>query len=108
MSYGKLVRDKIPQIIKENGEIPITRILEIDEYEIELKKKLLEECNEVINATNDKERLEELSDLLEVIITLGKIQGNTLEDIIDKCNIKRLKRGGFDNKIYLENVKKKQ
>ena len=38
MSYGKLVRDNISNIIKENGEDPITRILSEEEYKIELEK----------------------------------------------------------------------
>ena len=102
MSYEKLVRDNIPNIIKQNGEEPITRILSKEEYKIELEKKLLEECNEVLE-TNDK--IEELADLLEVIIALGKLQGKTFEDIVKVCEQKRIKRGGFDKMIYLENVK---
>ena len=45
--FNKLVRDKIPEIIKNNNEEPITRILNDEEYKIELEKKLLEEYNEV-------------------------------------------------------------
>ena len=106
MSYGKLVRDKILEIIKDNGEVPISKILNNNEYKIELEKKLLEECYEVINAKNDKDRLEELADLLEVMLSLGKIQDNDLDDIINLCNTKRLKRGGFDRRIYLVDVEK--
>lgn len=51
MSYQKLVRDKIPEIIKNNNETPITRILSDEEYKKELEKKLLEEYQEVIEAT---------------------------------------------------------
>ena len=40
---GKLVRDKIPQIIAADGKKPITRILEQEEYLLELDKKLNEE-----------------------------------------------------------------
>ena len=38
--YNKLVRDKIPSIITNNGEIPVTRILNDEEYKIELERKL--------------------------------------------------------------------
>ena len=103
MSYGKLVRDNIPDIIKQNCEEPITRILSKEEYKSELEKKLLEECNEGLET--DDSRIEELADLLEVIISLGKLQGKSFEDIINVCEQKRLKRGAFDKMIYLEDVK---
>lgn len=103
--YHKLVRDKIPKIIEENGEIPVTRILSDENYLLELERKLTEEHNEVLAASGD-DRLEELADLLEVMVALAKIDNKTLEDIIDKRNEKRAKRGGFDNKIFLEDVRK--
>ena len=37
--YNKLVRDKIPEIIISNGENPITKVLDLDEYKKELKNK---------------------------------------------------------------------
>ena len=104
MSYGKLVRDNIPNIIRQNGEEPITRILSDDDYKIEPEKKLLEECKEVLESKNE-ERIEELADLLEVIISIGKLEGKTFEELIKACEQKRAKRGSFEQKIYLVKVK---
>ena len=105
MSYNKLVRDNIPDIIKNNGEISITRILNDDEYKIKLEKKLYEEYQEVLNSSG-KERIEELADMLEAMISLAKLEGKELEDVIEVAKVKRLKRGGFNKKIYLVGVEK--
>ena len=71
--YNKLVRDKIPNIIKEKGETPVVRVLDEIEYKNELEKKLYEEYKEVIQASGD-DRLEELADMLEVIRALAKLE----------------------------------
>ena len=39
--YNKLVRDNIPNIIKEKGEEPITRILSDEEYKKERQQRIL-------------------------------------------------------------------
>lgn len=102
-SYGKLVRDKIPEIIKNNGEEPITRILDFDEYKKELEMKLLEECHEVLESQS-KERLEELADLIEVVKALVKLEDATLEDVFKIAEQKKEKRGAFEKRIYLDSV----
>ena len=101
--YNKLVRDKIPEIIKLNGEKPITRVLTDEEYKIELEKKLNEEYQEVLNATG-KDRIEELADMLEIIKYLAKLENATLDDVIAIANAKSSKRGTFNDKIFLEGV----
>ena len=101
--YNKLVRDKIPEIIKNNGENPIVRILDDNEYKVELEKKLFEEYNEVIES-NYSERIEELADMIEVIDALASLEDKTLNDVIKVAKEKRDKRGGFKDKIYLEKV----
>ena len=106
MSYKKLVRDKIPEIIKNNGEEPITRVLSFDEYKKELEIKLKEEMEEVLNARGS-ERIEELGDLLEVMIALANLENKNLEDIINICDRKREQRGGFSRRLYLEGVENK-
>ena len=101
--YNKLVRDKIPNIIKAKGETPVVRILDEVEYKNELEKKLYEEYTEVLNASG-ADRIEELADMLEVMISLAKLENKSLEDILKIRQEKKNKRGGFEEKIYLEKV----
>ena len=101
--YNKLVRDNIPKIIEDKGETPVTRVLSKKEYKEELEKKLYEEYKEVIEA-NDKDRLEELADMLEVIINLAKLEKATLSDVIEIAKNKSNKRGSFEKRIFLEKV----
>ena len=100
MSYTKLVRDKIIDIIKSNGENPKYHTLTDEEYLVELHKKLFEEANEFV----EEDSPEELADLLEVLYSIAKVKNISLEEV-EKIRLKkREKRGGFDKKIYLEDV----
>lgn len=101
--YNKLVRDKIPNIIKDKGETPIIKILDNVEYKKELEKKLYEEYQEVIEASGD-ERIEELADMLEVIRALAKLEERTLDEVILIADNKNEKRGAFKERIFLEKV----
>lgn len=100
--FNKLVRDNIPDKIKNNGEEAVTRVLSIEEYKIELYKKLEEEKNEVINSKNKEELIEELADLLEVLDAIMSVDNISKEQVNNVKEEKRLKRGGFDKRIYLE------
>lgn len=100
--YNKLVRDKIPEIIENDNFIPVIRVLKDEEYKKELENKLFEEYQEVLSANNSSDRVEELADMLEVILYLAKLENKTIDDIIEIAKQKRLKRGGFDKKIFLE------
>jgi len=92
--YNKLVRDKIPNIIKEKKETPVVKILDDDEYKEALEKKLYEEYQEVIEASGE-DRVEELADMLEIIKALAKLENKTLDDVIEIANKKVDKRGAF-------------
>ena len=100
--FNKLVRDNIPNIIKSHGEEYVVRVLEEDEYEVELYKKLLEEVNEVINAEDSIATLEELADVLEVLKSIAELNDRNLADVIELSDQKRLKRGGFEKRLFLE------
>ena len=101
--YNKLVRDKIPNIIKEKGETPIIKTLNEIEYKKELENKLYEEYKEVIES-NGNDRIEELADMLEVIKALAKLEKRDLNDVLTIADKKSKKRGGFEEKNFLEKV----
>ena len=101
--YNKLVRDNIPDIIESKGETPVTKILDDNTYKIELEKKLNEEYQEVLTATGD-DRVEELADMLEIIRALAKLEGKSLQNVIEIADVKSEKRGAFEKKIFLEKV----
>ncbi len=101
MKYRKLVRDKIPEIIKASGKTCDTEILSDEEYLVMLDKKLDEELSEYHEAQN----LEELADLLEVIKAVAVARGFSLEELYHVCDEKKNSRGGFEKKILLKEVK---
>lgn len=102
--YNKLVRDRIPEIIENSGKKFTTKILDDDQYELELKKKLKEEMEEYQNTSNDNEALEELADLLELMHALAKVHGASMEEVEKIRQDKASKRGGFEEKIFLIEV----
>ncbi|TWD96588.1 putative house-cleaning noncanonical NTP pyrophosphatase (MazG superfamily) [Neobacillus bataviensis] len=102
--YNKLVRDRVPEIIKSNGKHPSIRILEDVEYIRELKNKCYEELEEYMKADNVEDQIEELSDLLEVIYALAQWNGSSVEMVEEIRRRKKEERGGFKEKFYLIEV----
>jgi predicted house-cleaning noncanonical NTP pyrophosphatase (MazG superfamily) len=98
--YNKLVRDKIPEIIRADGKEPKTRILDDTEYLESLLRKLEEECKELAEDRN----ADELADVHEVLIALAEALHITPAELEKVRKDKAAKRGGFQEKIFLESV----
>ena len=94
---GKLVRDKIPMLIKQSGEKPLIRILEQEEYRSCLEAKLDEEVAEF----HADQNLEELADILEVVYALAEDIGYSREELQIIYDKKHTERGGFRDRIFL-------
>lgn len=101
--HNKLVRDRIPDIIRANGDTAATRVLDRDEHREALYAKLEEESGE-LRAAGPGQRIGELADLLEVVHALGRSYGYTPAEIAFAAGAKRGLRGGFDDRIYLEHT----
>lgn len=99
--YDKLVRDRIPEIIKTDGKECDVEIVEGNKkYEL-LEKKLMEEVNEFLEDKN----LEELADVMEVLFGLADSLGFSEEELVRKRNEKKEERGGFKEGIVLKEVR---
>ena len=97
----KLVRDYIPEIIKEGGKWCLTRTVHgIDEHMVMLKEKIQEEAQEFI----ENPCYEEAADMLEVIRSFCYLNNLEFEAVIDAAQKKREERGSFNNGIILQRV----
>ncbi len=98
MKYNKLIRDKIPAIIKSQGRNSLFHIADDKEYAEKLKQKLGEEVKEFL----ESESPEELADILEVVDAICKYKNISQEELIKIKTKKHEARGGFDQRIILE------
>ncbi|SDT09894.1 Predicted house-cleaning noncanonical NTP pyrophosphatase, all-alpha NTP-PPase (MazG) superfamily [Paenibacillaceae bacterium GAS479] len=103
-TYNKLVRDLIPNIIQSTGKEFRTRILDEQEYTVELNRKLKEESEEYFAVKNSEEALEELADILEVIRALADAHGSNWDQLEALREKKAEERGGFRDRVYLIDV----
>lgn len=103
ITYNKLVRDRIPEIIEAGGDSCVTKILTDEAYLRMLDAKLDEELSEYHADGNP----EELADLLEVIYAAAKARGVSAEELDRIREEKAAKRGAFERKILLAEVKER-
>lgn len=100
VQQGKLVRDRIPEIIRSTGRIPTVRPLQGEELIEALLWKLVEESSE-LRAASPTERIEELADIFEVVQALARNLGVDMAGLARAADAKRAERGGFDSGLWL-------
>ena len=100
-SYCKLIRDQIPEIIEEKGQVCVTQVLEDDEYLEMVDAKLDEELAEY----HKEQNLEELADLMEVIYAAAEARGFTREQLERVRAEKEAQRGAFHKRLLLLEVR---
>jgi predicted house-cleaning noncanonical NTP pyrophosphatase (MazG superfamily) len=98
MKYNKLVRDKIPAVIKKRGGKFSVHIAGDKEYWSKLTEKLTEETNEFIKEPS----IEEIADINEVIDAIIKFKKYSRKELIVVQKNKAKERGGFKKRIILE------
>ena len=101
IQYDKLVRDKIPEIIRQAGKQPITDILPQDDIATALDRKLQEEVQEYLESGS----IEEMADVLEVLHGIAFHKGIPWNEVESARLQKREERGGFEKGIRLLEVR---
>ena len=104
IKYNKLVRDRIPEIIEASGKTCDTEILSDAEYISMLDAKLNEELLEY----QESKSMEELADLLEVMRSVAATRGSSIEEVENIRRKKAEKRGGFEKRILLKEVREEE
>lgn len=97
--YNKLVRDKIPEIIKSSGKKAVVQELDLGEYAQKLDEKLREEMNEYFDSSDNE--IEELADLIEVVYAIAESKGCSINEFERIRREKREQRGGFESRLML-------
>lgn len=101
ITYNKLVRDKIPEIIEKDGKECVYEILDEESYMNMLNKKLREELCEY----EESQDIEELADLYQVMEDIVKAKGYSIRDFQEIVCNKKESRGGFEKRILLKEVR---
>ncbi len=99
--HNKLIRDKIPDIIRLDGHEPVVRVLDEQERLPAALAKVVEEANELRDSNGD---LYEFADVLSIVKAAAVAKGYTIEQIEQAETEKAAKRGGFDEWLFLEKV----
>lgn len=102
--YNKLVRDKVPDNIATDGKRAIVTIVSGEELHAAMRRKIVEEANELSQAKTKEEVVEEIGDLLEIIAAYRKQMDISAHDVQAVMTRKLAKSGGFVQGKFLISV----
>ncbi len=100
IEYDKLVRDRIPEIIRASGRPCDCETLTDEEFLVRAERKLDEELAEF----HESRDVSELADLIEVIYAVAAALGAD-RDGLERIRARKAdERGAFNGKILLKRV----
>lgn len=98
--YNKLVRDRIPEIIRAAGQECAVETMDEETFYQALRAKLVEEAQEAAAAISE-DLVTELADLYEVIDTLMVAYSIDREAVLAEQRRRQCDRGGFSQRLRL-------
>jgi predicted house-cleaning noncanonical NTP pyrophosphatase (MazG superfamily) len=96
--YNKLIRDNIPEILSKKGKkVVVHRAVTDEEYWHKLKEKLQEEINEF----GQKEDIETLADVYEVLDAMCDLKNFDRKELEAMRENKNIEFGKFNERLVL-------
>lgn len=99
--YNKLIRDKIPEVIRGRGAECEVEELDDTRFKEELMKKAVEEASGLSHARNREELLEELADVHMVLMEIRKLNNVGAAEFNTAITENILLKGGYDKHVFL-------
>ena len=96
ITYNRLVRNKIPQIIEADDKEVVYEILSTDDYMTKLGEEMME--------YQDSKDVEKLADILEVVYSIARLKGVSCSELEAMRQKKAEQKGDFSDKIFLKEV----
>ncbi len=96
---SKLVRDRIPEIMRREGKTPVVEQIAGERLKSALKDKLVEEALELHSSADIREELVDVLEVIDAIVDAYGLDEVELQSIRWK---KREERGGFDKGYFLK------
>jgi len=100
VKFDKLVRDKIPEIIHNQGKTCQVERVSTSLLKTYLADKLMEESQEF----KEDPCLEELADIYEVLLTNLRVHGFSYGQLVAAAAKKATARGKFEKRLVLKEV----
>lgn len=98
---NKLLRDEVHLLLAQgDATVSIRTLNNNDDFKVALQAKVLEEIQELFEAQQYKDIVEEYADVEEVLSAFRKLYGISQEEIEEARIIKKQKRGGYDKRLF--------
>lgn len=102
--FNKLIRDKLPALMEKHDITVVSETLSHADYIQALKSKLVEETQELYEATEINDIVAEAADIKEVLIALAEAMGFDLDKVESERLKKRAANGSFQEKKLIVSV----
>ncbi|MBM3631972.1 MAG: hypothetical protein FJX00_03240 [Alphaproteobacteria bacterium] len=102
--FNKMIRDHLPQMMRNTGINVVSHEVNGDEYVQRLKNKLVEEADELCAAITPREVSEEIGDVLEVLKALAQYHDLDFSQVVALAEQKTSEKGGFLNPVCIDYI----